>query len=461
MSFQFVHIEAFGKVNSKGGRTTGYVLDEADRKPDACPHIEKPQPPSVVFGKSVDEVRTLHDAACEGAMTTLRNGKTRHIKSDQHTLMTVIASHPAKSAEAEADPAVKADVDAWQERNIAWMKERWGDDLVSVIRHDDESHIHLHAYVLPTSNPELRASRLHPGAVAKSAEMQCGIDDCRDKKENNKLGDRAYREAMRSFQDDYWEKVGLPCGLTRIGPGRRRLDRVDYMAEKTLVKTAAIAISKAEQATEKVSKISAYMAKAKGTWAGVKTGMQVLEKEKARIERERQRLLQEKSAAIKERDAILLDAKRLAREMVNKAKVEVDRISKVSKSIGSKLGWFLDATKNAGKTIEKRILDEKVKSHAEGSKDGFDGREPEVKTLTEANKTVTNTLEEERRRISKLEAERQQLKEGKRALEMVNSTLKTELTRATNQAETYRVKWTDTDNKLQNLGQSAGSKNKR
>jgi hypothetical protein len=37
---------------------------------------------------------------------------------------------------------------------------------------------------------------------------------------------------MRKFQDDYYFSVGLQNGLARIGPGRRRLPRAVWQAEK-------------------------------------------------------------------------------------------------------------------------------------------------------------------------------------------------------------------------------------
>ena len=41
-----------------------------------------------------------------------------------------------------------------------------------------------------------------------------------------------YRDAMRLVQDDYHRDVAAYIGLTRIGPGRKRLDRDEYMAMK-------------------------------------------------------------------------------------------------------------------------------------------------------------------------------------------------------------------------------------
>lgn len=229
MAYQFVHMEVYSRRGSKG-RSVDYVLDEADRRPGAHPHVARPRPPTVVHGATIEQVRAMHHEQAAKARQSLANGKDRAIRQDQNTLVTVILSHPALTVDLQ-DPGKAADVGAWQERSVAWLKAQYGDRLVSVIRHDDEAHPHLHAYVLP-DDPAMKATALHPGYAAKAAAMEG-----RTGKEANKEGDRAYRDAMRQWQDRYWADVGLPCGLTRIGPGRRRLDRRAWQAEKQAAAT--------------------------------------------------------------------------------------------------------------------------------------------------------------------------------------------------------------------------------
>lgn len=245
MAYQFVHIEVYSRRGSKG-RSVDYVLDEADRRPGAHPHVLQPRPPTVVHGMSIEQVRTMHHTQAGKARQSLANGKDRAIRQDQNTLLTVILSHPALTAELQ-DPGKAADVGLWQERSMAWLKAQHGDRLVSVIRHDDESHPHLHAYVLP-DDPAMKATALHPGYAAKAAAL-----NGRSGKEANKEGDRAYRDAMRQWQDRYWADVGLPCGLTRIGPGRRRLDRKAWRAEKQAAE-AVLESQKAAKAAQAAAK---------------------------------------------------------------------------------------------------------------------------------------------------------------------------------------------------------------
>ena len=247
--FQFVHIESFARKSDAKGRSTSFVFDEASRTPGACEHVTNPAEPITVFGKSVDEVRALHDELATGATATTKAGKTRKVRSDQHTLLTIVASHPA--APGEQPEAVAA----WQDRTVAWLRETWGDRLQSVIRHDDEGHVHVHAYVVPDDG-EMRARRLHPGVVAKENAKAAALAEGHDAKAANKIGDDAYKVAMRGLQDSFFEAVGVPSGLARLGPGRRRLDRGAWQAEKAQAAAAGVAIAAAEVARVQAAEVT-------------------------------------------------------------------------------------------------------------------------------------------------------------------------------------------------------------
>lgn len=100
--------------------------------------------------------------------------------------------------------------------------------------HVDEAHVHLHAYGL---HPSGHADRLHPGKSAKASAVANAVSLGHDKKAANKIGDRAYVQAMRAWQDSYSGVVGLPHGLTRLGPGRRRLSRAEWKAEQVAARS--------------------------------------------------------------------------------------------------------------------------------------------------------------------------------------------------------------------------------
>ena len=250
MSFQFVHMTAYSRKGDSKGRSTSFVFGEARRDPSASVHVANPSPPVVVFGVGVDEVERLHDTAADVAVTTPKGGKPRKVQKSQHTLMTVVASHPHSMDEVRADLGKRREAEEWEKRTVAWLRSQYGEKLVSVIRHEDESHYHLHAYVLP-DDPAMRANGLHPGQTAKAAVMAAGPIDDEDVKALNRRGDAAYKAAMREWQDSYHDVVAIPSGLTRLGPQRRRLTRAEWQAEQVQAKALRTTIERAKVVKER------------------------------------------------------------------------------------------------------------------------------------------------------------------------------------------------------------------
>jgi hypothetical protein len=116
---------------------------------------------------------------------------------------------------------------------------------VSVIRHEDESHPHLHAYLLP-DDPVMTAASLHPGFRAKTAAKAAGTQPGEGDKALSKRADTAYKVAMRAWLDDYHAKVARPCGMTRLGSGKRRLTREQWQQEKRQADALRDTLAKAE-----------------------------------------------------------------------------------------------------------------------------------------------------------------------------------------------------------------------
>ncbi|MEH0292515.1 plasmid recombination protein [Agrobacterium sp. CCNWLW71] len=251
MSFQFIHMEGYSRKGDGKGRTVSFVMSEARRDPVASVHVANPSAPVVVYGSTIDAVEAMHDAAAAVAMTAVKGGKPRKLRQDHKTLHTVIASHPYTMEEVRTDPAKLREAEEWERRTIAWLRAQYGSDLKSVVRHEDESHFHVHAYIVPTDDPEMRALRHHPGVVAKRATMAAGPTDGEDKKALSKKADAAYKTAMRSWQDAYHEAVGIPCGLARLGPQRRRLTREQWKAEQAQARALKATIERATAVKER------------------------------------------------------------------------------------------------------------------------------------------------------------------------------------------------------------------
>lgn len=251
MSFQFIHMEGYSRKGDGKGRTVAFVMAEVRRDPVASVHVATPSAPVVVYGATIDKVEAMHDAAAAVAMTAVKGGKPRRLRQDHKTLHTVIASHPYTMEEVRADPAKLREAEEWERRTIAWLRLQYGDDLKSVVRHEDESHFHVHAYIVPTDDPEMRALRHHPGVVTKRAMMAAGPAEGEDRKALSKKADAAYKTAMRSWQDAYHEAVGIPCGLARLGPQRRRLTRAEWQAEQVQAKALRTTLDRAREVKRK------------------------------------------------------------------------------------------------------------------------------------------------------------------------------------------------------------------
>ncbi|RVO61807.1 hypothetical protein [Sinorhizobium meliloti] len=297
MSFQFVHMAAYSRKGDGKGRSTSFVFSEARRDPVASLHVPAPGTPVVVSGVGVDEVERRHDVAADHARTTPQGGKPRRIRADQHTLMTVVASHPYTVEEVRVDAAKRTEVSRWEALTVDWLRGQYGDELVSVVRHEDESRWHLHAYVLP-DDPAMRASALHPGQQAKAAVMSAGPAEGEDSKALNKRGDGAYKAAMRDWQDSYHAAVALPCGLTRLGPARRRLTRAEWQAEKVQARALRTTL---DHAADVKRKVESFIGKKKGETetmvAQAETTTAALKAEAAAAKAESDRLLAEAKTA--------------------------------------------------------------------------------------------------------------------------------------------------------------------
>ncbi|MBC7905554.1 MAG: hypothetical protein H7Y60_02250 [Rhodospirillaceae bacterium] len=328
MGYQFIHIETYGR-RAKDSRDTAFVFAELRRDPAACTHVTVPRPPVVIFGRPVDDIEHEHDTRAAGARTRTASAKERAIRQDQHTAAVVVLSHPVTIESMEADLAVAADVAAWEKRSIAWLRRQFGDRLASVVRHEDEPHPHLHAVLLPDDS-EMRAKLLHPGHAAKMTAAEAARAAGRSARDANRFGDKAYIDALRRWQDDYWEAVGLPCGLARIGPGRRRLSRGEWRREQAAMR----AVKQAEHAADAIRQRLA-------------DDLAVLQASAAKVRAEARDMMMgtnAKAAAAQKsakRAAAMADqAKRLQNQVAERAR-EIDAAARHQRTVGARIGLFL------------------------------------------------------------------------------------------------------------------------
>lgn len=322
MAFQFVHLQAYSRKGDGMGRSTSFVFNEARRDPAASIHVPTPALPVVIHGVSVNEAETMHDVAADAARTTPKGGKERKVRKDQNTLMTVIASHPYTVEEVHADCVKRGEVEHWERLTIEWLRHLYGDQLVSVVRHEDENHWHIHAYVLP-DEPEMKASALHPGQSAKLAVMSAGPRGDEDSKAHNRRGDAAYKAAMRRWQDSYYEVVAVPCGLTRLGPARRRLTRAEWQAEQTQAKALRATLDRAKEVKVRGE---SYIAETKNVAAAIRAEAEAA---KAEAERELAAANAARAAALKAQDKAVAEQQK-ARSMMARVRQEAARVQRAA-----------------------------------------------------------------------------------------------------------------------------------
>ena len=100
-----------------------------------CGHVENPQPPVQVYGCSPREAA---NRAANWAGQA-KDAKGRKLRCDAPCLLAGVLSYPRAGD----------DWDSFKEASVRWLKGKYGDNLVSVIEHQDEAHPHLHFYAVP------------------------------------------------------------------------------------------------------------------------------------------------------------------------------------------------------------------------------------------------------------------------------------------------------------------------
>lgn len=248
----FARKQIYSRKGNSKSRPVRAIVDEAERKKGACPHVENPLPPTILEGIPPSEIVAVleeHIAAQNKTLRRLRKERPdskddlRGIRRDTHVLIGAIFSFP--DAVEDMD---QADYLRWRKDVIAFAKAdaaQNGAEVLSIVEHLDESHPHVHALAVPIctdDNMRMNAKLCHEGFRAQ------------DEHARNKWSgspSRSYKQAMSRWQDRYHAEVGSKHQQARTGPRRRRLDRAAWKAEQERLKAqkqAEIAIERADAA---------------------------------------------------------------------------------------------------------------------------------------------------------------------------------------------------------------------
>lgn len=240
MAYQFIHVETYAREIKKGatGKTMRDIIAEAGREPDNCPHIDPEKladpalAPEHIYGYTLDRVE--HEATRWAEQSKDGGGQT--LRKNGVCLLAGVVSLP--------NDTPPSDWQRFKRDAVKWLKKEYGSTLRSVIEHKDEDYPHLHFYCIPEAGKQF--SSIHKGIEARTK--------ARQQKLSGKQQNLAYCEAMREWQDKFSHDVGQPHGLTRIGPGRRRLTRAEWKKEKQQAKALQQALSRAKTVVKQAEK---------------------------------------------------------------------------------------------------------------------------------------------------------------------------------------------------------------
>ncbi|HCS1561759.1 TPA: hypothetical protein OQM70_004127 [Shigella flexneri] len=218
--YQFIHVESYGRVSAKKklnfndetkGRNVKEIIGEVTRRPGYCDHVEDPGEPIILYGVNPRELEALTDDYFNNTKLVNSNGVKRGLRKDSHVLLAGVVS---------LNREVEEIWDDYKKEAIEWLKKKYGDRLKSVVEHTDEGHPHLHFYCV--QDPGLSFDLLHEGKRAYAAVG----GKVKHKKEI------AFKNAMREFQESFFNDVSLKYGLMKTGPKRKRMSNSDYKRQQ-------------------------------------------------------------------------------------------------------------------------------------------------------------------------------------------------------------------------------------
>lgn len=230
--YQFIHIEAYSLLTPKkakaGAHSVSTIVAEAARAPGSCDHVSNPLPPSILYGEPLGGL----EAVCRNWAQSVKDGAGKRLRKDAHCLLAGVISAP-RDMESSAWNKLRSD-------SMKWLVAKYGDRLRTVVEHKDESCPHVHFFVVPRLGEPF--NNIHDGKLAASSFSGSS--------KNSKI--IAYKDAMRAFQNAFNEDVGLPNGMLKLGPRRRRLSRTEWHREKEQARNIAIGVDRNKREGDRV-----------------------------------------------------------------------------------------------------------------------------------------------------------------------------------------------------------------
>ncbi|EGQ8080088.1 hypothetical protein G5G45_004554, partial [Vibrio vulnificus] len=234
--YQFLHFETYARKASKTKKAFETIVKEFMREHGNCPHVKNPQTPKILYGV---DAYAANEIICNIASSS-KDKKGRKIRTDAQVCVSGVMSFPRELRNED-----ESFYQSWLIDNIKYLKEKYGNNLLSILEHDDEEHPHIH-YVVTNRNVEkngdFNVANIHKPINA------------REREKGRKAKYDAYKQACRLEQDEYYNAVSIKYGLLRIGPGRQRLSRGAYKAAKHNAMMLAKSIKQNEQKSNELTR---------------------------------------------------------------------------------------------------------------------------------------------------------------------------------------------------------------
>jgi hypothetical protein len=243
--YQFIRISAvsnagrdiYRKINGKkvkvGHESVSSVLGESGRLEPYIAHIGNPLAPVTLYGDKEKGVEAVREKFKKWAEET-KDALGHKIRIDANGLLSIVISWPPLFDGDDINVYI-LEMKAFEQRMLEELKKKYGEDLILVLRHDDEpfkgvhaGQIHYHWHIFCVKRPGVRFD-LHPGFKERAKyniSRKDRVNMTKEEKEKqNKAGMQAYGDAMKSYQDWFHAALGKEFGLKRFGPMRIRRSR--------------------------------------------------------------------------------------------------------------------------------------------------------------------------------------------------------------------------------------------
>lgn len=197
----------FARAQAYSANKIASILAEADREPGFTSHIETVKPPVWRVGSKQAVEVAISQYMAQPAPVRLKTGRLVHRKrrADHRSLVAGVVSWPDATVDfrpgAVDRDELKFKFRAWLEKTEAWLVEQYGSNLIGVCVHADESHPHLHFFVVGD------AQRLHPGLKSEL------VDNVRIEQPAARF--EAHKAGLKLWLDDYYASVGQHFGMER------------------------------------------------------------------------------------------------------------------------------------------------------------------------------------------------------------------------------------------------------